>query len=216
MNQHLRYWSQIRCVSRQRPKLSTLKQQTRGNRLGAPSHDALLIRETVRSQLGVDRFQVSSLWQWHEVVATGIADQVFDASLLPPGMDIGKEGFKAIDTLEMQEYVMFSPIVPFQHLEDRWLEIVIDRHARYSFPELEGMALAQHKGLLPLGGEAFDKHGSRKAQASGQKRDFHQLAFDFDGRLAKVKLRSLAWGKGEGNKGRFRGLSPLLHIQTHG
>jgi hypothetical protein len=130
-------------------------------------------------------------------------------------MHISKERLKAIDTLEVQKHLMLSSAMSLQHLENRRFEIVVNGHAGYSSPELKGMALAKQKGFLPLGGEAFDKHGSRKAKASGQKRHFDQLAFDFDCRLAKVKLCPLAWGKVEGNKGWLRGLSPLLHVHAH-
>src|SRR5690242_13790207 len=101
MDQHLRYRPQIRCVRRQRSQLGTFKGQTQGNRLAVPSHDALLIEDAVLSQLSVDRFQIGAFWQRHEVVAASIAHQIFDTALLPAGMDIGKEGLKAIDTLEV-------------------------------------------------------------------------------------------------------------------
>ena len=103
-----------------------------------------------------------------------------------------------------------------QHLQDSRLEIVVNGHTCYSSPELKGMALTEQKRFLSLSGEAFDKHRPRKAEPSGQERDFYQLAFDLDGRFAKVKLYPLAWGKVEWNKSWFRRLMFLLHVQTHG
>jgi len=78
------------------------------------------------------------------------------------------------------------------------------------------MALTEQKRFLSLSGEAFDKHRPPKAQPSGQEGDFYQLAFDLDGRFAKVKLCPLAWGKVKGHKSWFRRLMFLLHVHTHG
>src|SRR5260370_22026025 len=118
MDQHFRYWPQIRCVSWQGSQAGALKRQARGNGLSASCHRALLIRETVLSESCINRFQIRALWEGHEIVATCITDQIFDASFLPTGMHIGKECLEAIDTLEMQKHVMLSSAMPFQHLED--------------------------------------------------------------------------------------------------
>src|SRR5205807_5024171 len=127
-------------------------------------------------QFGVDRFQFSALWEGHEIVTARITDQIFDAPFFPPGMHISKERLKAVDTMEVQKHVVLSPAMSLQHLQDSWLEVVIDRHARYTSPELESVSLTEQKGLLSLGGETFHKHRPRKAEPSGQERDFHQLA----------------------------------------
>jgi len=82
----------------------------------APSHDALLIQATVLPQVRVDGLQVRALWKRHEVVAARIADQIFDAAFLPSGMHIGKEGFKAIDTVEVEKHFVLSPAMSLQHL----------------------------------------------------------------------------------------------------
>jgi hypothetical protein len=47
-----------------------------------------------------------------------------------------------------------------QDLEHSRFEVIVDDHARDSPPELKGMALTEQKRFLPLGWEAFDKHGS--------------------------------------------------------
>ena len=120
----------------------------------------------------------AALWKRHEVVAARIADQIFDAAFLPPSMHIGKERLKAIDTVEVQKHVMLSPAMSLQHLEHSRFEVVIDRHAWHASPELEGMPLAEQKGFLPLSGETFHKHRSRKAEPPGQERDFDQLAIE--------------------------------------
>ncbi len=126
MDQHLRYWPHIRRVSRQRTQDPALKHEARGNGVGVPSHDALLITETVLSQGGVDRFQVSALWKRHEIVAACIAHQIFDASLLPPSCYIGKERFETIDALEVEKPFMLSSAMSLQHLEDSRFEIVVE------------------------------------------------------------------------------------------
>jgi len=110
---------------------------------------------------------------------------------------------------------MLSSAMSLQYLQDSRFEIVVNGRARYSSPKLESMALAEQEGFLPLGGEAFHKHRSRKAEPSGQERNFYQLTFDLDCRLAKVKLCPLAWSKVERNKSWFRGLMFLLHVHAH-
>ena len=155
-------------------------------------------------QFRIDGFQVSSLWKRHEVVTSCIANQIFDASFLPPGMHIGKERFEAIDTVEVQKHFVLSSAMPFQHLEYGGFEVIVDDYARHSAPELKGMALTEQKRFLPLGGETFDKHRPGKAEASGQEKNFHQLAFDLDCRFAKVKLCPLTRRKVERNICGFR------------
>ena len=78
-------------MGRQGSQESAFTFQTRDNGIRAPSHNPLLIVEAVLAKLCVDGFQVSALWKGHEVVTARIADQVFDAAFLPPGMHIGKE-----------------------------------------------------------------------------------------------------------------------------
>ena len=73
-------------------------------------------------------------------------------------MHIGKERLKAIDTVEVQKHVVLASAMSLQHLEHGWFEVVIDGHAWHASPELEGMLLAEQKGFLPLGREAFHKH----------------------------------------------------------
>src|SRR5438128_2026151 len=165
-------------MSRQRSQVSTLKFQARSNGLRAPSHRPLLIGETVLFEISIDGFQVSAFWQGDEVIAASIADQILDASFLPPGMHIGKKGLEAIDTVKVQKHVLFSALMPFQDLQNGRFEIIVDDHARYSPPECEGVMLTQQKGFLPLSREAFHKHGSRKAEPSGQERNFDQLTLE--------------------------------------
>src|SRR5216683_4839356 len=100
-------------------------------------------------------------------------------------------GIKAIHTLEMQKHVMLASAMSLQHLKHSWLEVVVDGDAGHPSPKLKGMALAQQKGILPLGREAFHKHRPRKAEPPGQERHFDQLTTQFDGRFAKVTLCSL-------------------------
>src|SRR6266699_214460 len=76
-------------MGRQRSQLAALKFQARGDGIGTPSHDTLLIRATVLSEARVNGFQISTLWERHEVVTSSIPDQIFDASFLPTGMHIG-------------------------------------------------------------------------------------------------------------------------------
>jgi hypothetical protein len=118
--------------------------------------------------------------------------------------------------VEVQKHVVLSPAMSLQHLQDSWLEVVIDRHARHTSPELESVSLTEQKGFLSLGGETFHKHRPRKAEPSGQERDFHQLAFELDCRFAKVTFCSLAWCKVERNIRWFRAVAQLLHKQAHG
>ncbi len=146
-------------MSWQRSQLARSNARREAIGLGPPSHDALLIGETVLAKPCVDGFQIITLWERHEVVASRIADQIFDTAFLPAGMHIGKERLEAIDTLEVQKDLVLSATVSLQHLEDGWFEIIVDRHAWHSSPELKGMALTEQKGFLPLSGEAFDKHG---------------------------------------------------------
>src|SRR5256714_1744723 len=141
-------------------QVTALKCQARGNGRVAPGHRALLIADAILAKLCIDDFQVSALWQRHEVVTSSIPDQILDASLLPTGMHIGKECLKAIDALKVQKHVMLSSAMSFQHLEHGWFEVVVDRHARHASPKLEGIALAEQEGLLSLGGEALHKHRS--------------------------------------------------------
>ena len=95
----------------QRSQVGALHLQTRGNGLGASSHDALLVGETIGAQGSVNRFQISPLGKRHKVVSACRADQIFHTALLPTGMDIGKERFKAIDAVKVQKHVMFAPTV---------------------------------------------------------------------------------------------------------
>src|SRR6266849_2957349 len=202
-------------MSRQGSQMSALKFQARSNGLRAPSHRPLLIGETVLFEVSIDCLQVSALWERDQVVAASVSDQILDASFLPTGMHIGKKGLEAIDTVKVQKHVLFSAVMPFQDLQNGRFEIIVDDHARHSPPEFEGVMLTQQKGFLPLSREAFDKHGSRKAEPSGQERDFYHLAPEFDSRFAKVKLCSLPRRKVERDVGRFRTLSQFLDEQTH-
>ena len=111
---------------------------------------------------------------------------------------------------------MLSSAMSLQHLQHSGLEVIIDDHARDASPKLESVLLTKQKGFLSLSGETFDKHCPAKAQTSGQKRNLDQLAFELDGRFAKVKLCPFAWCKIERNKSRFRLLLFLLHIHAHG
>src|SRR5579859_4375181 len=97
--------------------MGTLKRQTLFDGLRSPCHDALLIEQTALSELGVNGFQINTLWERNEIVPSCIADQIFDTSLLPASMHIGKESFKAIDTLKVYKHLVFSPTVSFQHLK---------------------------------------------------------------------------------------------------
>src|SRR5213596_1028355 len=90
MDQHLRYWSQIRHMSWQGSELTALKCQTRGNGISTPGHRALLIAEAILAKLCIDGFQVSSLWKRHEIIPSCIPNQILDASFLPASGDIGK------------------------------------------------------------------------------------------------------------------------------
>src|SRR6266699_5057724 len=130
-------------------------------------------------------------------------------------MHIGKERLEAIDTVKMQKHLMLAPAMSLQDLEHGWFEVVVDCRARHASPELKRMALPQQEGFLALGREAFHKHGSRKAKATGQEWDFDQLAPDFDGRLAKVELGPLPWRKVERNIGWFGRLVQLPHEEAH-
>ena len=103
-----------------------------------------------------------------------------------------------------------------QDLEHSRFEVIVDRHAWHASPELEGMLLAEQKGFLPLGREAFHKHRPRKAESASQERDFEQPTMECDGRFAKVKLCPLARRKVERNVGRLWWLVQLLHEDTHG
>src|SRR5438552_1582461 len=199
----------------QRSQVAALKRQALFDGIAPSGHDAQLIRATTFLQFSIDGFQVRSLWKRHEVVAASIPNQIFDASFLPSCMHIGKERLKAIDTVKVCKHFMFSSAMSLQHLEHGWLEVVIDHHAWHAVPELEGMALAEQEGFLPLGREAFHKHRPRKTQASSQERDFEQLAFDLDCRLAKVKLCPLAWSKVQRHEGGFLFLMLFLHIHAH-
>src|SRR5260221_954503 len=202
-------------MSRQGSQMSALKFQARSNGLSAPSHRPLLIGETVLFEVSIDCLQVSALWERDQVVAASVSDQILDASFLPTGMHIGKKCLEAIDTVKVQKHVLFSAVMPFQDLQNGRLEIIVDDHPRDYPPAFEGVMLTQQKGFLPLGGEAFHKHGSRKADPSGQERDFDQLALELDGRFTKVKLCSLPRRKVERDVGRFRTLAQFLYEQTH-
>jgi len=59
-------------MGRQRSQLAALKFQARGDGIGTPSHDTLLIRETVLSEARVNGFQISTLWERHEVVTSRV------------------------------------------------------------------------------------------------------------------------------------------------
>src|SRR5437667_7051694 len=100
-------------MGRQRSQESALTFQTRDNGIRAPSHNPLLIGEAVLPQLCVNGFQVSTLWKRHEVVAARIPDQILHAAFLPSGMHIGKEGLKAIDTVEVQKHVVLASAMLF-------------------------------------------------------------------------------------------------------
>src|SRR5436309_8250152 len=153
-------------MGRQGSQESAFTFQTRDNGIRASSHHPLLIGEAVLAKLCVDGFQVSALWKAHEVVAARIAHQILHTAFLPPGMHIGKEGLKAIDTVEVQKHVVLASAMPFEHLQHGCFEVVVDDHAWYASPELEGVALSQQKGFLPLRGEAFDKHRPTKTESS--------------------------------------------------
>src|SRR6266566_453347 len=71
-------------------------------------------------------------------------------------------------------------------------QIIVDAKTWHATPELEGMALTEQKGFLPLGRKAFHKHRSRKTEPSGQEGDFDQPTCKLDSRLAKVELCPLA------------------------
>src|SRR5713226_351928 len=137
MCQHFYDQRELRGMRWQGTQGPALKRQARGNRISAPGHGALLIGKATRSQIGIDRLQSRSLWKRHEVIPPSIPDQIFDASFLPTGMHISKERLKAIDTLEMQKYVLLSSAMPWQHLENRWLEVVIDGDAWHPSPKLK-------------------------------------------------------------------------------
>src|SRR5260221_5113259 len=71
--------------------MRALKRQARGNGITSSSHNTLLVRKTVLSKYCVNGFQIIALWERHEVVTACIANQIFDAAFLPPGMHICKE-----------------------------------------------------------------------------------------------------------------------------
>jgi len=78
-------------MGRQGSQLAALKFQARGDGIGAPSHDALLVRQTMLAQARVNGLQISALWQGYEVVTSRMPDQILDAAFLPASMHIGKQ-----------------------------------------------------------------------------------------------------------------------------
>src|SRR5262245_24430783 len=125
--------------------MSTLKSQPLLNGLRTTRHDPLLIGRTVLTQACVDDFQVTPLGNRHEVIAARIADQIFNTALLPSCMNISEERFKSIHTVKVKKHVVFAPTMPLQNLEHRWLEVIVDNHARNPAPEFKGMALTQQE-----------------------------------------------------------------------
>ncbi len=142
---------QLRCIRRERTQVPALKRQASGNRISLSGHGALLIRYATCCQLCIDRFQISALWKGHEVISARIADQIFDTALLPTGMHIGKERFKAIDTLEVEKHVVLTPAMSLQDLHNSRFEVIVDRKTRDASPELKGMPLAEQKGAPFVG-----------------------------------------------------------------
>ncbi len=115
---------------------------------------------------------------------------------------------------------MLAAAVSFQDLGDRGLEIVVDGAAWHAAPELEGMALPQEEGVLPLGGEHLEEHRSREAQPPNQKRHGAHLAPHLDRRFSKVELRPLPGPELQGHIGwsslLLRPLPLTAHQLAHG
>jgi DDE superfamily endonuclease len=91
-------------------------------------------------------------------------------------MHIGKQCLKAIDPLEMQKHVLLSSAMSLQHLEHRWLEVVVDGDAGHPSPKLKGMALAQQKGALFVGPGSIPQTSPPKSGAARrilQRVEFH-------------------------------------------
>jgi hypothetical protein len=158
MDQDFHHRTHLRRMGWQRSQIGAFNREARGDRISPPGHEALLIQQTLGAQVRVDGLQVTALGKRHEVVSTRITHQIFDTAFLPPRMDIGKERLEAIDTVEMQKHLVLSSAMSLQDLEHRRFEVIVDRQAWHASPELEGMALAEQKGFLPLRGETFDKH----------------------------------------------------------
>src|SRR6266536_580374 len=148
MDQHLRYRSQIRGMGWQRTQMAALKFQASCDGIVPPGHDALLIGEAVLAKLYVDGFQISALWKRHEVVAARIAHQILHAAFLPPGMHIGKEGLKAIDTVEVQKHVVLASAMPFEHLQHGCFEVVFDNLKAAVLQVLKGHSRREHDVFL--------------------------------------------------------------------
>ena len=91
MHQHFHQRIEFGRMGWQRSQIRALKREARSNGIGPPSHDALLIAETIGAQVRVNGFQVSALGKGYEVVSARIPNQIFDTAFLPPSMHIGKE-----------------------------------------------------------------------------------------------------------------------------
>src|SRR5258706_1716495 len=207
---------QLRCIRRERTQVPALKRQASGNRISLSGHGALLIRYATCYQLCIDRFQISALWKRHEVISARISDQIFDTALLPTGMPIGKQRFTALDTLEVYEHCVLTPAMSLQDLQHSRFEVIVDRKTRDASPELKGMPLTEQKGFLALGGEALDKHRTRKTEPPGQERHFDELAAQVDSGFPEVKLCSLTGCEVERHVGGLRRRSQSLNEETDG
>ena len=112
-------------------------------------------------------------------------------------MGVGEDGLVAVDAVEVAERLLFLARVATQELGDRWFEIVVDDTAGDATPELEGPALPQQKGVLPLGGEGGQEHRAREAQPRRQEGNLPFLACQSHHGVAKVHLAPLGRGEGE-------------------
>src|SRR6266536_30042 len=96
----------------QRTQSPAFNGQASGNRIGLPRHRALLIGQTACSQVHIEGFQIIALWKRYEVVSARIAHQIFDASLLPASMHIGKERLKAVDAWKVRKKASLRRLCP--------------------------------------------------------------------------------------------------------
>src|SRR5579859_2423011 len=95
-------------MRRQRAQVTAFKFKAARDGVSLPGHNALLIDHRVLSEALVNGFQISALWERHEVIPPGIPNQILDTAFLPSGGNVGKEGLKAVDTVEVHKHVVLS------------------------------------------------------------------------------------------------------------
>jgi hypothetical protein len=182
--------------------------------LGVPSQPVIQPRQAALLEIEVQRGKARNLWDGHEEVASGIANQALNLALVVALARSAEAVEEQVMRLQFGKAARALAAAVAQDPNHRQFGVVIQDRDRHPAEVGERRRVSVEKGFAALGRIGFEEAGIRVRQVQAEDVNDLTHAPNHRDRLAEVGL-GLAGGMGERDKHLLGPGALLAHIVLH-